>query len=408
MVFRNSIRSGTEFLLSMTKIPHDDILEGLYELRIRESEKLKTVLELYDLEINQIKLETDYHRSKTMVKRSIEQEIRNKNFEVRNGNYERSVVVKNQGTKQRVQRNLGDRWQWEFNGQCSGGDNCSFRHDSNKRGKMTEFNSRHSRTNALVFAQVSLKQARHTTFNISHGSGAFPERIDEQIVDDSFKFEMSLEAVLTAAAASKNRVAQVTIDKEVFVKILAKKSMVLVTWCGCSDWRRVGPRDRRIHCFGRVHLLVQGHRHIPQDPKGWHWSGGSLRKNTLPHSIGSPQAFPRLRSLVLERRRQPRRKRISTPMLRTWSLMLALVSFHSWRWRVRSRNWLTNCGKRLRLKSPRKRVTTRKHRGPLKRRILMPTLGNADPHMQQPCPDLPKRTLSLRTKVTLTDLRPPT
>ena len=37
-------------LLSMTKIPHDDILEGLYKLRIRESEKLKTVLELYDLE----------------------------------------------------------------------------------------------------------------------------------------------------------------------------------------------------------------------------------------------------------------------------------------------------------------------------------------------------------------------
>ena len=35
--------------LSMTKIPHDDILEGLYKLRIRESEKLKTVLDLYDL-----------------------------------------------------------------------------------------------------------------------------------------------------------------------------------------------------------------------------------------------------------------------------------------------------------------------------------------------------------------------
>ena len=37
-------------LLSMTKIPHDDILDGLYKLRLRESEKLKTVLELYDLE----------------------------------------------------------------------------------------------------------------------------------------------------------------------------------------------------------------------------------------------------------------------------------------------------------------------------------------------------------------------
>ena len=60
----------------MTKIPHDDILEGLYKLRIRESEKLKTVLELYDLETHQKKLGPDYHRLKTMVKRSIEQEIR--------------------------------------------------------------------------------------------------------------------------------------------------------------------------------------------------------------------------------------------------------------------------------------------------------------------------------------------
>ena len=43
MVLRNddiqefdSKRDG--ILLSMTKIPHDDILEGLYKLRIRESE----------------------------------------------------------------------------------------------------------------------------------------------------------------------------------------------------------------------------------------------------------------------------------------------------------------------------------------------------------------------------------
>ena len=116
-------------LLSMTKIPHDDMLEGLYKLRIRESEKLKTVLELYDLETHQKKLGPDYHRLKAMVKRSIEQEIRNKNFGARNGNFEKNAVVKNQGTKQRVQRILGDCWQWETNGQCVKGNNCSFRHE---------------------------------------------------------------------------------------------------------------------------------------------------------------------------------------------------------------------------------------------------------------------------------------
>ena len=39
-----------------------------------------------------------------MVKRSMEQDIRNKNFGIRNGNFEKNAVVKNQGTKQRVQK----------------------------------------------------------------------------------------------------------------------------------------------------------------------------------------------------------------------------------------------------------------------------------------------------------------
>ena len=79
-------------LLSMTKIPHDDILEGLYKLRIRESEKLKTVVELYDLETHQKKLGPDYHRLKTMVKRSIEQKIRNKKYGSSNGNFENKTA----------------------------------------------------------------------------------------------------------------------------------------------------------------------------------------------------------------------------------------------------------------------------------------------------------------------------
>ena len=106
-----------------------EILEGLYKLRIRVSEKLKTVLELYDLETDQKKLGLDNHRLKAMVKRSIEQEFRNKNFGNRIGNYEKNAVVKNPGTKQRVQRILGDCWQWQTNGQCVKGNNCSFRHD---------------------------------------------------------------------------------------------------------------------------------------------------------------------------------------------------------------------------------------------------------------------------------------
>ena len=86
-----------------------------------------------------------------------EQDIRNKNFGARNGNYEKNAVVKNQGTKQRVQRILGDGWQWESNGQCIKGDNCSFRHDINKRGKVTQSN-----TSPNSFMQQNERKASRT------------------------------------------------------------------------------------------------------------------------------------------------------------------------------------------------------------------------------------------------------
>ena len=69
------------------------------------------------MEIHQKKAEPD-HRLKTMVKRSIEQNLRMMNFEARNGNYERNAVVKNHRMNQREQRSLGYCWQWNANGQC--------------------------------------------------------------------------------------------------------------------------------------------------------------------------------------------------------------------------------------------------------------------------------------------------
>ena len=89
----------------MTKIPPDDILEGLYKLRIRESDKLKTVLELYNLEIHQKKLGPDYHRLKALVKRSIEQEIRNKNFVARSGHFEKKRRAQESGNKTACTKN---------------------------------------------------------------------------------------------------------------------------------------------------------------------------------------------------------------------------------------------------------------------------------------------------------------
>ena len=129
-------------LLSMTKIPPDDILERLYTLKIREFQKLKTVLELYVLETHQKKLVPDYRKLKIMVKRNIEQEIRNKSFGAKNGNFEKNAVIKNQGTRDSVYKEFLEKncWQWEFNGHCVNGVNCSFRHDMDKRGKSSSSN----------------------------------------------------------------------------------------------------------------------------------------------------------------------------------------------------------------------------------------------------------------------------
>ena len=127
-------------LLSMTKIPSDDILEGLYKLRIRESEKLKTVLELHNMEIHQKKAGPDYHRLKTMVNRSIEQDLRIRNLRPETEIMKGTPWSRIRGTKQRGLRTLGDCWQWKTNGQCSEGDNCSFCHDIVKRAKLTQPN----------------------------------------------------------------------------------------------------------------------------------------------------------------------------------------------------------------------------------------------------------------------------
>ena len=48
----------------MTKIPSDEIFESVYKLRIRESDKLKTVQELYDMEIHQKTSNPDYQKLK--------------------------------------------------------------------------------------------------------------------------------------------------------------------------------------------------------------------------------------------------------------------------------------------------------------------------------------------------------
>ena len=119
-----------EILLSMTKIPSDDVLESLYKLGRREFDQLKTVLELYDMDIHQRISMPNCQKLKTMAKTSIDQKIRPRNFDAGNENFETGAVATSRGGLSGFERGKGICYQWKAKGQCSRGDGCSFRHES--------------------------------------------------------------------------------------------------------------------------------------------------------------------------------------------------------------------------------------------------------------------------------------
>ena len=118
-----------EILLSMTKISSDVVLESLYKIGIRESAQLETVLESYDMEIHQEISMPNYQKLKTMVKRSMDQKVRLRNFDATHWKIETGAGKGSSG----VERGKGKCYQWKEKGQCWKGDQCSFPHESNDR-----------------------------------------------------------------------------------------------------------------------------------------------------------------------------------------------------------------------------------------------------------------------------------
>ena len=89
---------------------------------------------------HQKKAEPDYHRLKTMVKRSIDQKLRLRNFDARHGRIETGAVGKNRKGLSGVGGGKGSCYQWKEKGQCSKGDQCSFQHESNDRAQKPDHN----------------------------------------------------------------------------------------------------------------------------------------------------------------------------------------------------------------------------------------------------------------------------
>ena len=114
-------------LLSITKLPSDDILEGLY--KIKNTRVWETQDRSGTARHGNSSEDIDA-QSKTMVKRRKDQKLRFPNFDARHGRIETGAVVKNRKGMSGVEGGKGICHQWKEKDQCSKGDQCSFRHES--------------------------------------------------------------------------------------------------------------------------------------------------------------------------------------------------------------------------------------------------------------------------------------
>ena len=131
-MFRTSIRDGMKFYYLWSRSRRMMLWKVCAKWDYAGSDQLKTVLGLYDMEIHLKISMPNYQKLKTMVKRSINQKFRLRNFDVRNEKTETSRTGWDD-----MERGKGIYYQWRAKGQCSRGDQCSFRHESHDRAKPT-------------------------------------------------------------------------------------------------------------------------------------------------------------------------------------------------------------------------------------------------------------------------------
>ena len=103
-------------------------------MRIRESDQLKTVLELYEMEIHQKISTPNYQKIEDHgEKESIHQKLRLRNFDAKHGRIESGAMINCRKGISGVEGGKGICYQWKEKSKCSQGDRCSFWHESNDR-----------------------------------------------------------------------------------------------------------------------------------------------------------------------------------------------------------------------------------------------------------------------------------
>ena len=91
----------------------------------------------YGMKIHQKISKPAYQKLKTMVKWSIDQTLRIRNFDGRNERIVTGAVVTKRRGQRGVERGQRDCYRWKAKGRCSRVHKCSFQHDEDKRSKPT-------------------------------------------------------------------------------------------------------------------------------------------------------------------------------------------------------------------------------------------------------------------------------
>ena len=111
----------------------------------------------------------NFQKLKTMVKRSFDQKLRLRNFDVRHGRIESGAVDKSRKGIIGVEGGKGICYQWKEKGQCSQGDRCSFRHENQDRAQKPD-NTAATPSEPTVSRGRSVSRKRSIRGKSNHGS----------------------------------------------------------------------------------------------------------------------------------------------------------------------------------------------------------------------------------------------
>ena len=106
---------------------------------------------------------------KTMVKRRMDQKLRLRNLDAKHGRIESGAVIRNRKGLIGVEGGKGICYQWKEEGQCSQGDRCSFRHETQDRAQKPEHTAA-TPSEPTVSGGRSVSRKRSIRGKSNHGS----------------------------------------------------------------------------------------------------------------------------------------------------------------------------------------------------------------------------------------------